>query len=50
MAHDEKLSMADVRAVLTRALPAILVGDTDTIVLFTEDVIGRSSDLWVRSR
>ena len=44
------ISIEDARSLLCRAIPAAATGDVTAIELFTEDVIGDTEDLHIRSR
>ena len=50
MDDEGPISLADATCVLRRALFALVVGDVGALELFTEDVIGDSPVLCVRSR
>lgn len=50
MDDEGPISLADATCVLRRALFALVVGDVGALELFTEDVIGDSIVLCVRSR
>jgi len=50
MDDEAPISLADATSVLRRALLALAVGDVGALELFTEDVIGDSPNLYVRSR
>lgn len=50
MEKEEPISLADATCVLRRALFALAVGEVGALELFTEDVVGDSPYLTVRSR
>jgi len=50
MDDEAPISLADATCVLRRALFAFVVGDVGALELFTEDMIGDSPNLRVRSR